>query len=177
MELWDLYDKDRTPLHRTHPRGTPLPEGAYHVAVEVAVFNPQGEVLLTRRAPEKEKHPGCWEITGGCAQAGEDSLTAACRELWEETGLLAEPEEFTLLLQEDCRGDTHFDIFALSREVDAGTIQFQPGETDAAQWMPLEDWEAVAGTTGTLCPAQRESCKQELYRRLEQYLQGKREFS
>ena len=28
MELWDLYDKDRTPLHRTHPRGTPLPEGA-----------------------------------------------------------------------------------------------------------------------------------------------------
>ena len=177
MELWDLYDKDRTPLHRTHPRGTPLPEGAYHVAVEVAVFNPQGEVLLTRRAPEKDACPGWWENTGGSVLAGETCLQAIQRELREETGLLAEPEEFTLLLQEDCRGDTHFDIFALSREVDAGTIQFQPGETDAAQWMPLEDWEAVAGTTGTLCPAQRESCKQELYRRLEQYLQGKREFS
>lgn len=176
MELWDLYDKDRTPLHRTHPRGTPLPEGAYHVAVEVAVFNPQGEVLLTRRAPEKEKHPGCWEITGGCAQAGEDSLTAACRELWEETGIRVQPQELTLLGTE-CLPRVFLDIYAVKKPVLLSQLVFQPGETDAAQWMPLEDWEAVAGTTGTLCPAQRESCKQELYRRLEQYLQGKREFS
>ena len=60
MELWDLYDKDRTPLHRTHPRGTPLPEGAYHVAVIVVVVNSKGQVLLTRRAPEKDACPGWW---------------------------------------------------------------------------------------------------------------------
>ena len=177
MELWDLYDKDRRPLGRTHQRGLPVPPGAYHLAVIVVILNPKGEVLLTRRAPEKDACPGWWENTGGSVLAGETSLEAITRELREETGLAARPEEFTLLLREDCRGDTHFDIFALSREVDAGTIQFQPGETDAAQWMPLEDWEAVAGTTGTLCPARKEEYKQELYRRIALYLRGQREFS
>ena len=27
MELWDLYDKDRRPLGRTHQRGLPVPRG------------------------------------------------------------------------------------------------------------------------------------------------------
>ena len=27
MELWDLYDENRIPLGRTHPRGEPVPEG------------------------------------------------------------------------------------------------------------------------------------------------------
>ena len=89
MELWDLYDKDRTPLHRTHPRGTPLPEGAYHVAVIVVVVNSKGQVLLTRRAPEKDACPGWWENTGGSVLAGETSLQAIQRELREETGAVA----------------------------------------------------------------------------------------
>ena len=60
MELWDLYDKDRRPLGRTHQRGLPVPPGAYHLAVIVVILNPKGEVLLTRRAPEKDACPGCW---------------------------------------------------------------------------------------------------------------------
>ena len=39
MELWDLYDENRIPLGRTHPRGTPLPEGTYHLAVIVVILN------------------------------------------------------------------------------------------------------------------------------------------
>lgn len=104
MELWDLYDKDRRPLGHTHQRGLPVPPGAYHLAVIVVILNPKGEVLLTRRAPEKDACPGWWENTGGSVLAGETSRQAIARELREETGLLADPETFTLLLQEDCRG-------------------------------------------------------------------------
>ena len=43
--------------------------------------------------------------------------------------------------------------------------------------MPLAEWEAVAGTESTLCPARKEEYKQELYRRIALYLQGQREFS
>lgn len=149
MELWDLYDKDRRPLGRTHQRGLPVPPGAYHLAVIVVILNPKGEVLLTRRAPEKDACPGWWENTGGSVLAGETSLEAITRELREETGLAARPED----------------------------IRFQAGETDAARWVPLADWEAVAGTEGTLCPARKEEYKQELYRRIALYLQGQREFS
>ncbi len=175
MELWDLYDENRIPLGRTHPRGEPLPEGTYHLAVIVVILNSHGEVLLTRRAKEKAACPGYWENTGGAARSGETPLQAIQRELREETGLVAKPEEFTLLLREDRRTDCHFDIFALTRDVKIEDIQFQPEETDAARWMPLKDWEAVAGKVAPfLCPAGDE---QEFYRRLEEYLQGRRQFS
>ena len=172
MELWDLYDKDRTPLHRTHPRGTPLPEGAYHVAVEVAVFNRQGEVLLTRRAPEKEKHPGCWEITGGCAQAGEDSLTAACRELWEETGIRVQPQELTLLGTE-CLPRVFLDIYAVKKPVLLSQLVFQPGETDAAQWMGFSQWRGLAGKGAYLTPSWQEREEDSLFSRMEAFFREK----
>ena len=175
-ELWDLYDIDRRPLNRTIQRGEALPEGTYHLAVGIAVFNTKGDILLTQRAQEKSQYPGCWEIPGGCAQAGETSLEAITRELREETGLTTQPEEFTLLLREDCRTDAHFDIYALTWEGEPEDIRLQAGETDAARWMPLAEWEQAAGMEGTLCPAQREPYKQELYRRVDLYLQGRREF-
>ena len=176
MELWDLYDKDRKPLGRTHLRGTPLAPGEYHLAVIVVIVNKKGQVLLTRRAAEKDLCPGWWENTGGSVLAGETSLEAIRRELREETGLLARREELTLLLQENCRAGTHFDIYALTWEGEPADIRFQPGETDAARWVPLRQWEQVAGTEGTLCPARRAAYRQELYRRVERYCQGWREF-
>ena len=94
-ELWDLYDIDRRPLNRTIQRGEALPEGTYHLAVGIAVFNTKGDILLTQRAQVKSQYPGCWEIPGGCAQAGETSLEAACRELREETGIVVQPGETT----------------------------------------------------------------------------------
>ena len=176
MELWDLYDKDRKPLGRTHLRGTPLAPGEYHLAVIVVIVNKKGQVLLTRRAAEKDLCPGWWENTGGSVLAGETSLEAIRRELREETGLLARREELTLLLQENCRAGTHFDIYALTWEGEPADIRFQPGETDAARWVSLRQWEQVAGTEGTLCPARRAAYRQELYRRVARYCQGWREF-
>ena len=176
MELWDLYDEHRAPLGRTHQRGLPLAPGEYHLAVIVVIVNSRGEVLLTRRSPEKAVCPGWWENTGGAVQAGETSRQAILRELGEETGLSPRPEELTLLLQEDCRDGTHFDIYALTWEGEPEDIHLQAGETDAARWMPLAEWEQAAGMEGTLCPAQREPYKQELYRRIALYVQGRREF-
>ena len=58
-ELWDLYDIDRRPLNRTIQRGETLPEGTYHLAVGIAVFNIKGDILLTQRAQEKSQYPSC----------------------------------------------------------------------------------------------------------------------
>ena len=53
MELWDLLDKDRNPLGRTHPRGRqyPMPPHTYHTVVSVFTVDRQNRLLLTRRAP------------------------------------------------------------------------------------------------------------------------------
>lgn len=85
-ELWDVYDEDRNLTGRTHRRGDPLKTGERHLVVHVWVRNREGKYLLTKRAPTKG-YPNMWECTGGSALAGDDSLTAAIREVKEETGL------------------------------------------------------------------------------------------
>ena len=52
-ELWELVDAQRRPTGVLHRRGDPLPEGLYHLVVDVLTVNPRGELLLTLRAAGK----------------------------------------------------------------------------------------------------------------------------
>lgn len=135
MELNDVYDKDRNPTGRTHRRGTPWRSGEYGLVVCVWVYNDDGQVLLTRRAPQKS-FAGTWENSGGAAQAGETSLQAIRRELLEETGISAGEEEFRLLTQETERY-THYDFYCLHKNVPVEDVVLQPGETDGVQWATI----------------------------------------
>ena len=133
MELNDIYDKEKRLTGRIHRRGTPWKKGEYGLVVCVWVYDGKGKLLLTRRAPEKS-FAGTWENSGGAAQAGETSLQAICRELREETGIQANPEEFELL---DTGRDrtAHYDFYCLRRSSADTEIVLQPGETDAAKWV------------------------------------------
>lgn len=133
MEFNDIYDENRNRTGRIHRRGTPWKAGEYGLVVCVWVHDGQGKLLLTRRAPEKS-FPGTWENSGGAAQAGEDSRSAIVRELFEETGIRAEPDAFEFL---DSGRDknTFFDFYALQRQVSLEEIRLLPGETDAVRWV------------------------------------------
>ncbi|CAM1509931.1 Fc.00g002660.m01.CDS01 [Cosmosporella sp. VM-42] len=53
------------------------------------VTNPAGKILLVRRAAH-DSWPLLWEVPGGCVDPDDKSfVSAAVRELWEETGLRA----------------------------------------------------------------------------------------
>lgn len=132
MEFNDIYDADRNRTGRLHRRGTRWKQGEYGLIVCVWVYDGRGKILLTRRAPEKS-FAGTWENSGGAAKAGEDSLTAIVRELYEETGIQASPEEFELL--DACTDrSTHYDHYCLHRDSSKVKVVLQPGETDGAQW-------------------------------------------
>lgn len=92
-ELWDVYDKNGNLIHgRVSVRGHhDLRDGEYHLVVYVWIINDDGKIILSRRQKGKT-FAGAWECTGGCAQQGEDSLTAALREVNEELGLSLELE-------------------------------------------------------------------------------------
>ena len=131
-EYNDIYDADRRLTGRVHRRGSPWRKGEYGLVVCVWVYDGKGKLLLTRRAPEKTA-AGTWENSGGAVKAGEDSLTAIVRELYEETGIHAEPEEFELLDTCTDRG-THYDHYCLHRDSSKVKVVLQPGETDGVQW-------------------------------------------
>jgi len=133
MELNDIYDKDRNLTGRTHRRGTPWKKGEYGLVVCVWVYDGRGNLLLTRRAPQKS-FAGTWENSGGAAKAGETSLQAIVRELREETGIRANPEDFELL-GSGRDSNTHYDYYCLLAPVPIENVVLLPGETDDAKWV------------------------------------------
>lgn len=86
MELWDIYDKNRNKTGKTIKRGERLQKGEYHLIVHIWIKNSNNEFLIQQRS-EKVKNPLVWSTTGGSAVAGEDSFTAALREVKEELGI------------------------------------------------------------------------------------------
>ena len=133
MEYNDIYDRNRNLTGRVHLRGTPWKKGEYGLVVCVWVADGQGNILMTRRAPEKS-FPGTWENSGGAAQAGENSRQAIARELFEETGISAEPEEFRYIGSGMDR-HAHFDYYTLVRNTPIQQIRLLPGETDDVKWV------------------------------------------
>ncbi len=132
MEYSDVYDAERNLTGRKHLQGTPWKRGEYGLVVCVWVYDGNGRLLMTQRAPEKS-FAGSWENSGGAAQAGETSLQAITRELFEETGIRAEPKDFELL--ESRRDhDTFYDFYFLENHTPLEQIVLQPGETTAVQW-------------------------------------------
>ena len=114
VEWNDIYDSERRRTGRVHRRGTRWRPGEFGLVVCVWVYDGHGRLLLTRRAPGKS-FAGTWENSGGAAQAGESSRRAIARELFEETGIRAKPEEFEFI-GSDRDKNTFFDFYCLKRQ-------------------------------------------------------------
>lgn len=136
MEYNDIYDENRQLTGRIHRRGTPWKKGEYGLVVCVWVYDGEGKLLLTRRAPGKS-FAGTWENSGGAAKAGENSRQAIARELFEETGIRAEEAEFELL-GSDRDAHTFYDFYCLCRQTPIEDIVLLPGETDGVQWADFD---------------------------------------
>ena len=136
-EIWDIYDSERNLTGRTHRRGDPLPEGDFHLVVHVWLQNSKGEFLISKRAPNKG-YPNMWECTGGSAIAGDDSLAAAVREIKEELGLDAEPENGRCLLTLTRDGDI-CDIWLFTQDFDIEDVILQENETTDAKYASINE--------------------------------------
>ena len=136
-ELWDVYDENRRLTGRTHRRGDLLKKGDYHLSVEIWQQNSRGEVLITRRAPNKG-YPLLWETTGGSALMGDDSLSAALREVKEETGFTLNPENGRLIFSS--QGEDWFkDVWYFRQDFDIEKVILQEGETCEAKYASPEE--------------------------------------
>lgn len=132
MEFNDVYDENRNLTGKVHRRGATWEPGEYGLVACVWVYDGKGHLLLTRRAKGKS-FAGTWENSGGAVQSGETSREAIARELFEETGIKAEPEEFELL-DTDQERNMFYDHYCLRKAVRLKDIVLLPGETDDVMW-------------------------------------------
>ncbi len=153
MEIWDGYRADGTPFGIDLIRGEPVPEGVYFLVVEILVRHTGGEYLLMRRDLRKPAFPGYFEATaGGAAQKGEDPLTAALRELREETGIEAEalePIANMLYRQMICYQ------YLCVTDCDKDSITLQEGETIGYKWVSESEFIEFI-SSGDMIPTQKE---------------------
>ncbi|MFI9000741.1 NUDIX hydrolase [Streptomyces sp. NPDC053541] len=75
----------------TADRNATPPTAHASLGAGVVVTDPDGRVLLGLH------HSGVWELPGGKVEPGESLEAAAVRELAEETGLVADPAEVSVL--------------------------------------------------------------------------------
>lgn len=96
MEVFDAFDESGNSLGFELVRGETIPKGVYHKIVQIYTLNENNHILITQRHPLK--HFGYyWEITAGSVIKGEDELSAAIRELEEETGIKVVKENLILM--------------------------------------------------------------------------------
>jgi 8-oxo-dGTP pyrophosphatase MutT (NUDIX family) len=69
--------------------------GAIYIAAEAYIVH-DDKVLLHKRSETKKKFPGFWIGPGGHVNEGEDALTAAMREVREETGVTISKDDINL---------------------------------------------------------------------------------
>lgn len=135
MELWDIYDKDKKRTGRTMKRNDwCLQDGEYHLTVLGVVARKDGKFLITKRVMTKAWAPGWWEVSGGAAQAGEDSLDAVLREVREETGLDVSGWDggylFTYHRENPGKGDNYFvDVYRFIGDFMESDLHLQEEET------------------------------------------------
>lgn len=102
MELFDILNEDGTKSGIVRERGVAHREGSPHATVHTWIVRrnvQEGkgsnyDVLLQKRSACKDSNPGCYDISSaGHIEAGGEPLMAAVRELEEELGIHAKPEE------------------------------------------------------------------------------------
>lgn len=139
MELWDLFDREGNRTGETWERKfgnfKQIPDGRYHMVVDILVQHVDGTFLLTKRDDSKDVYPGFWEASaGGAALSGEEPIEAAKRELLEETGLTAISFE---LVSHTFREPSHSMFYSYLAIVnsDKTKVVLQEGETVDYKWV------------------------------------------
>lgn len=141
MELVDIVDEaDR--VVRTVPRAEMRAGRLRHRAVFIAVVSSDGRLLIHQRSFAKDLWPGRWDLAvGGVVSSGEPWDTAAARELAEEVGVAG-------VVPEPLGGGAYADddvtlVGRCYRVVADGPFTFSDGEVLRAEWVSLDDLDAL----------------------------------
>lgn len=136
-ELWDIYTEDRVLTGKTVECDTPMGPGEMHLIVAVWLRTPDGRWLCSKRSAEKT-FGGLWETTCGSVLAGEDSLTAALREVKEELGLTLDPSAGRLVWTMR-RADNFTDVWLFDCPFTEKDVTLRQGETCDARICTSEE--------------------------------------
>lgn len=153
MEFLDIVDEQGNPTGEQRERSEVHARGLRHRTSHVWIMrrkNEKLEILLQKRALEKESFPGCYDISSaGHIPAGSGFLESAIRELQEELGICAKESELIFCGQRAFFTETEFhgkpfvdrqisNVYLLWKDVEALDLKIQKEELESVCWMEYE---------------------------------------
>ena len=168
MEMFDIIDENGNKTGLVKERGVVHREGALHATshIWIARKNERSgyDILLQKRNAKKDSHPGCYDISSaGHIGAGDDSLSSAMRELQEELGIIAKPEqlkEFGVQYKnyegkfygKPFKDNQRSILYLYTELVDFETLTLQESEIESVIWMDYnEALQAIRNNTIKHC--------------------------
>ena len=109
------------------------------MAVYVAIYNDDGELLLERRGEMSGYLVGFWDLPGGHVDEGESIVATAMRELEEETSVIAKTDDLKLvaIIRRDM--DVPYTDFIFVTKKWGGVPRImEPDKCDGMNWFPTD---------------------------------------
>lgn len=154
MELIDIVDEVGNPTGETVERSIAHTNGIRHRTAHVWIMRKISEkwqVLLQKRAMTKDSFPGRYDTSSaGHIKAGSEPLESAIRELGEELGIVAVPEQlkfagtFRIQYEKEFHNKMFKDseiafVYVYLENVDIDKVIVQKEELECVQWFDLEE--------------------------------------
>lgn len=152
-ELIDVLNENGVKTGEVLSRKEIHKRGLWHRAIVVAIINEKNEILLQQRSDKKEKNAGMWDISvAGHISTGQDSLSAAAREINEEVsvnlGYNIDIKDFRYMYSfrkeqkysEDFIERQFYDFFILRKnDLSIDKIKFQESEVQAIKFCSMSE--------------------------------------
>lgn len=151
MELFDVRTETGEKTGIVRERGVAHRDGSPHGTAHIWVVRENErsgyDVLLQKRSEGKDSYPGCYDISAaGHVAAGDDFLESAVREIREELGIDAKPEELHFAgYHSGCCEDVFYGrlfrnheisaVYVYREPVDESGLCLQKEEVESVLWM------------------------------------------
>lgn len=166
-EYFDVCDEQGEPTGAVVSRDTAHREGIRHRTAHVWVVrrvDGRWQVLLQKRSENKDSFPGKYDTSSaGHIPAGDGPLESALRELGEELGIHAKPEQlhcagnFDIRYEKEFHGrlfrDNEFShVYVYMEPVDVDALTLQAEEVSRVDWFDLEQtWSELPTRRDIYC--------------------------
>ena len=153
-EMLDIVDENGLPTGQAVPRTVAHAEGLRHRTSHVWIVRKKNgavQVLLQMRCAAKDSYPGCYDISSaGHIPAGDEFVESALRELKEELGVTAAPQDLHVCGLRRFRFESVFHgrpfkdnqvsrVFCLWLDKEAEDFTVQRSEIDYVKWFDLDE--------------------------------------
>ena len=167
MEFFDIVDENGQPTGEIISRDVAHSEGICHRTAHVWIVRHNGagwDILLQKRSREKDSFPGYYDTSSaGNIPAGVDPLPSAIRELYEELGVTASPDQlhfagtFRIQYEKEFHGHMFRDnevtsVYVYFEPVAVENLVLQESEVEEVRWFDLDEvYEEIHRTRERIC--------------------------